>query len=126
MPIILQSVAVCTDYGHKVVYIRTFRISHLIKSRLQVHNNAQTRPMFSDATYRNSRTWLVQTLLNATKANVCASIVPARSFFANARGMKIALRPSWGMKASVSKRIEPDAGGIAEVRCRRVLYGEKL
>ena len=28
------------------------------------------------------RTWLVQTLLNVTNANVCANIVPARSFFA--------------------------------------------
>lgn len=91
-----------------------------------MHNNAQTRPMFSDAMYRNSRTWLVHTLLNATKANVCASIVPARSFFANARGIKTALRASWGINARVSKRIEPDAGGTAEVRCRRVLYGEKL
>ena len=68
----------------------------------------------------------MHTLLNATKAKVCASIVPARSFFANARGMKTALRASWGMNAMDSKRIEPDAGGTAEVRCRRVLYGEKL
>ena len=88
--------------------------------------NDSEKKLFSDAMYGILRTWLVHTLLNATKANVCASIVPARSFFANARGMKTALRASWGMNAMDSKRIEPDDGGTAEVRCRRVLYGEKL
>ena len=85
-----------------------------------MHNNAQ-EILCSDAMYRILRTWLVHTLLNATKANVCASIVPARSFFANARGIKTALRASWGINARVSKRMEPDCGGIAEVRYRRVL-----
>ena len=96
-----------------------------MKTDFPMHNN-EKGIIFSDAMYRILRTWLVHTLLNATKANVCASSVPARSFFANARGIKTALRASCGMNAMDSKRIEPDAGGTAEVRCRRVLYGEKL
>ena len=70
--------------------------------------------------FRCSRTWLVHTLLNATKANVCASIVPARSFFANARGIKTALRASCGMKARDSNLKALD-DGIAEERCKSVL-----
>ncbi len=73
-----------------------------------------------------SRTWLVHTLLNATNANVCASIVPARSFFANTRGIKIALRASCGIKARDSNLTAPVADGTAEERCKSVLYGEKL
>jgi hypothetical protein len=38
-------------------------------------------------------------LLKATNANVCASIVDGKSFFARARGIMTALRRSWGMKA---------------------------
>ena len=34
-------------------------------------------------------TWLVQTLLKVTKANVCANIVLARSFFASRNGITI-------------------------------------
>lgn len=48
------------------------------------------------------RTWLVQTLLNVTKAKVCASIVEARSFFARRNGSTIAERKSCGTKASDS------------------------
>lgn len=49
-------------------------------------------------------TWLVQTLLKVTNANVCANIVPARSFLASASGIKKALRASCGMKARDSIR----------------------
>ena len=72
------------------------------------------------------RTWLVHTLLNVTKANVCASIVLARSFFAEARGIKNALRASCGIKARDSNLTAPVAEGTAEDRYRSVLYGEKL
>lgn len=44
-------------------------------------------------------TWLVHTLLNVTKAKVCASMVDGRSFFARRRGRAMAERKSWGMKA---------------------------
>ena len=72
------------------------------------------------------RTWLVHTLLNVTKANVCASIVLARSFFAKARGIKNALRASCGIKARDSNLTAPVADGTAEDRYKSVLYGEKL
>ena len=101
--------------------LQNSRIAHTTKTEFICRTTCE-----NDVYRNNLRTWLVQTLLNATKANVCASIVPARSFFANARGIKTALRASWGINARDSKRIEPDAGGTAEVRCRRVLYGEKL
>jgi hypothetical protein len=42
----------------------------------------------------------VQTLLNATKANVCANIVVARFFPMNANGIKIPERISCGTKAN--------------------------
>lgn len=45
----------------------------------------------------------VQTLLRATKAKVCASIVPGRSRLASTNGMSTALRRSCGRKASDSK-----------------------
>jgi hypothetical protein len=50
--------------------------------------------------------------LNVTKANVCASIVDGRSFFARRRGRAKAERKSWGMKARDSSLIEfgDDAG----------------
>jgi len=41
----------------------------------------------------------VQTLLKATKAKVCASIVEGRSFFASTRGRARAERKSCGMNA---------------------------
>ena len=68
-----------------------------------------------------SRTWLVHTLLNVTNANVCASIVPARSFFANTRGIKTALSASCGIKARDSNLNPLVADGTAEERCRSVL-----
>ena len=48
--------------------------------------------VFVTGQFRWRLTWLVQTLLKVTKANVCASIVDARSFFARTRGMAIAER----------------------------------
>ena len=66
-----------------------------------------------------SSTWLVQTLLKATNANVCASIVLGRSFFARARGMMMALRASCGMKARDSKW--SFEGEEEEERWRRML-----
>jgi hypothetical protein len=48
-------------------------------------------------------TWLVHTLLNVTKAKVCASMVLARSFLASKRGRAIADRKSCGMKAKDSR-----------------------
>lgn len=47
--------------------------------------------------------WLVQTLLNATKANVCASIVPGKFFLPRTRGIATAERSSCGRKARDSK-----------------------
>ena len=47
-------------------------------------------------------TWLVQTLLNVTKANVCASIVLARSSLARKNGKANTLSRTWGKKASDS------------------------
>ena len=41
--------------------------------------------------------------MKVTNANVCASIVPARSRFASAKGMARAERKSCGRKASDSK-----------------------
>lgn len=52
-----------------------------------------------------SLTWLVQTLLKVTKANVWANIVFGRSFFASASGIKKALRSSCGRNA---KRSSPE------------------
>lgn len=61
-------------------------------------------------------TWLVQTLLNATKANVCASIVLGRSRFASAKGISRAERKSWGIKARDStRRLLPDCDVEVEV-----------
>ena len=55
-------------------------------------------------------TWLVQTLLNATNANVCASIVLGRSRFASTSGISSAERKSWGMKArDPMRRLLPKA-----------------
>jgi hypothetical protein len=56
-------------------------------------------------------------------------MVPARSFFAQTRGMRAAERRSCGMKARLSSPI-PAAEGFAadreEERYKRILYGEKL
>ncbi len=51
-------------------------------------------------------TWLVHTLLNDTKAKVCASIVDGRSFFARRRGRAKAERKSCGRKAKDSSLTE--------------------
>lgn len=56
----------------------------------------QTSPRFND---NRLLTWLVQTLLNVTKANVCASIVEGKSFLAKARGIMTALSRSCGTNA---------------------------
>ena len=50
-------------------------------------------------------TWLVHTLLNVTKANVCASIVDGRSFFARSSGRAKAERNNCGMNARDSSFI---------------------
>lgn len=47
----------------------------------------------------------MHTLLNVTKANVCTSMVLARSFLASRRGRAIAERDSCGMKARDSRFI---------------------
>jgi hypothetical protein len=49
-------------------------------------------------------TWLVQTLLKVTKANVCASIVLARSFFASRSGITTRESKIWGRNANDSTR----------------------
>jgi hypothetical protein len=48
------------------------------------------------------RTWLVQTLLKATKAKVWAIMEMARSFFASTRGIRTVERSSCGTKATDS------------------------
>ena len=70
-------------------------------------------------------TWLVQTLLKVTKANVCANIVEAISSFASARGINTAERSNWGIKARDSRCSFEDPTGD-ELRYRRTLYTEKL
>lgn len=50
-------------------------------------------------------TWLVQTLLNVTKASVCASMVLARSFLANERGIATSESRICGMNARDSIRM---------------------
>ncbi len=57
-----------------------------------------------------SLTWLVQTLLKVTNANVCASMVFGRSFFASASGMNTALRISCGTNARRSSSKDDVAG----------------
>lgn len=54
---------------------------------------------------RTILTWLVQTLLNVTKAKVCASMVLARSFFANSKGMTTKESRICGMNARDSMRM---------------------
>ena len=71
-------------------------------------------------------TWLVTTLLKATKAKVCAIMVLGRSFFASAIGIRNALMASWGMNARDSKCQPLVVDEDADDRCRSVLYGEKL
>lgn len=65
-------------------------------------------------------TWLVQTLLKVTKAKVCASIVLARSFFANNRGIAARESRICGMNARDSIWM-PEWEGCWELRCSRVL-----
>ncbi len=73
-----------------------------------------------DEEVRKQHTWLVQTLLNVTKANVCASNVEGRSFFASSSGRAKAARNSCGMKARDSSLIEWVEGDADEM-WRRVL-----
>lgn len=70
-------------------------------------------------------TWLVQTLLNVTKANVCASIVDGRSFLASTSGIATRLSNSCGMNARDSRGTAEVPVG-EELMYNRVLYGEKL
>jgi hypothetical protein len=67
----------------------------------------------------------VQTLLKVTNAKVCANIVDAKSLFARASGMMIALKRICGRKARDSKCRDDSALG-EELRYNIVLYGEKL
>lgn len=62
----------------------------------------------------------VQTLLNVTKANVCAIMLVARSFLARTNGIKTHDRESCGRNASDSMRSE-DAPASAEARYSRTL-----
>lgn len=62
------------------------------------------------------RTCDVQTLFRATKAKVCANIVPGRSRLASIKGMRTALRRSCGKKASDSKWNTVDDVGEEEER----------
>lgn len=52
----------------------------------------------------------MHTLLKVTKANVCASIVDGKSFFANNKGRAMAERKSCGMNARDSRFREDDEG----------------
>lgn len=69
----------------------------------------------------SGRTWLVHTLLKATKANVWANMVEGRSFLAKAIGIRTTLRSSCGRNA---RRSSSNDGGLAfgeEFRYSRVL-----
>lgn len=62
-------------------------------------------------------TWDVQTLLNVTKANVCAIMDVARSFFATTSGMSTQESSSCGRNASDSVCSDDDVPtGMAELR----------
>jgi hypothetical protein len=65
-----------------------------------------------------NHTWLVQTLLKVTNANVCASMAAGRSFLARTKGMSTHERASWGKKATDSMRgkDEERMAGKAEAR----------
>jgi hypothetical protein len=65
-------------------------------------------------------TWLVQTLLNVTNANVCASIVDGKSFLAKAKGIMTALRSICGMKARRSSCRDGRSWGL------EIAFGEEL
>jgi hypothetical protein len=54
---------------------------------------------WEEGTKGAKHTWLVQTLLKATKANVWASMAAGRSRLARARGMRTQERRSCGRKA---------------------------
>jgi hypothetical protein len=60
-------------------------------------------------------------LLKVTKANVCANMVVARSFFANTMGIRTAERRSCGTKATVSALHGEPSASLAEFRYRRIL-----
>ena len=60
-------------------------------------------------------------MLKVTNANVCASIVLAKSFFASKNGMASTERNSCGMNASDSICIPAASEGYAELRCSTVL-----
>lgn len=66
------------------------------------------------------RTCDVQTLLKETKANVCASIVLARSFLARRSGSAKELRKSCGTNARDSRWMGASLG-FADERYRSVL-----
>lgn len=70
-------------------------------------------------------TWLVQTLLKVTNANVCASIVLAKSCLASNKGIAMRESEICGKNASDSTW-KPVSEGCWELRCSRVLYTEKL
>lgn len=61
-----------------------------------------------------NHTWLVQTLLKVTNANVCASMVDGRSFFARRSGRASAERKSCGMNARDSRRMDDGPGAEEE------------
>lgn len=65
-------------------------------------------------------TWLVHTLLKATNANVCTSIVLAKSTFASSKGIANTARESCGIKASDSIR-NPAFEPRSELKCSNVL-----
>ena len=67
----------------------------------------------------------MQTLLNATNANVWHNIAPERSFLDKANGIANAERKIWGRKASRSSCVVVCETG-EEFMCKRVLYSEKL
>ena len=73
------------------------------------------------------RTCDVQTLLNVTKANVCAIMDVARSRFARTSGISTHDSESCGRKASDSGRSRSVGSyGSADARYSAMLYGEKL
>ena len=55
-------------------------------------------------------------MLKVTKANVCAIIHVARSFFATTRGIRMQESSSWGRKASDSTRMPVGLEGPADDR----------
>ena len=82
--------------------LRNMEDSGRYKGRNTMYHRKYWMPLVEIDIKRGFPTCDVQTLLKATKANVCAIILVARSFFATTRGIRKQEKSSWGRNASDS------------------------